>query len=197
MRRMFAVLAAAILAFALAAPAAATSGQTPHAVPFHMQVTGVDRPLEMAPGTPPFLDRSTFGGRCTVPSDWVTTVDSTGTAEHMGTISVVNSHCTRFDFLSAPPMPGVFGDGRMTITAANGDQLWVEYSGSFQFWPSDRPDAGTSYIAMDQMTIVGGTGRFVDASGSLLGNAVDEFGTGADVGQFSGWILYSASNRAD
>ncbi|HEU4672531.1 MAG TPA: hypothetical protein VFS32_06520 [Candidatus Limnocylindrales bacterium] len=196
MRRMLALFAAATLALALAAPAAATRGQAAHAVPFQMQTAGLDRPLEMAPGVPPDLDRSTFGGRCSQPSDWVTTIDSTGVARHLGAVSVLNSHCTQFDFRSAPPMPGTFEDGRMTVTAANGDELWVEYSGSFLFWPGDRPDAGTSEIVMDQMTIVGGTGRFVHASGSLHGTALDEFGTGADNGEFSGWILYSASDRA-
>src|SRR5512146_2250874 len=50
MRRLCSVLAAMALLLAVATPAAATRGQPTLAVPFHLQMTGVDRPLQMAPG---------------------------------------------------------------------------------------------------------------------------------------------------
>lgn len=197
MRRLFAVLAAMALVLVVVTPAGATRGVPTQLVPFHLQMSGVDRPLEMAPGVIPFLDRSTFGGRCSIPSDWVTTIDSTGTAEHLGLVSVLASHCTRFDFFSPPPGLSVFDSGRMTVTAANGDELWINYSGSFLFYPGATPDVGLSIATFSSMTIVGGTGRFVDAAGSLTGSAVDNFPGGPNVTTIGGTISYDASARAD
>ena len=85
----------------------------------------------------------------------------------------------------------------MVVTAANGDELWVRYSGFFDFFPAaDRPDAGTSLLTYDPMTVLGGTGRFADATGSLTGSAADAFGTGGTTAQFDGWIAYDASGRS-
>ncbi len=195
MRRLFAILAAMALALVVAVPAAATRGAPTQQLPFHLRMSGVDRPLEMAPGVIPFLDRSTFGGRCSVPSDWITTVDSVGVAQHLGRVSVVSWHCTRFDFFSPPPGLSVFNGGHMTLTAANGDELWVTYSGTFLFYPGDTPDVGLSKATFETMTIVGGTGRFSDASGSLTGTAVDNFPAGPNVTTISGTITYDASMR--
>lgn len=50
----------------------------------------------------------------------------------------------------------------MTLVAANGDQVWIEYSGSA---PSPGPDKKVIVVDLD-FTIVGGTGRFTDASGA-------------------------------
>lgn len=196
MRRLFAVLAAMALALVVVTPAAATRGVPTQQVPFHLQMSGVDRPLQMAPGVIPFLDRSTFGGRCSIPSDWITTIDGTGVAEHLGRLSAVSSHCTRFDFFSPPPGLSQFGDGRMVLTAANGDELWITYSGSFLFYPGATPDVGLSVVTFSTMTIVGGTGRFVDAGGSLTGSAVDNFPAGPNIVTLSGTIMYDASARA-
>jgi len=188
--------AALIAVFVAAAPAAATRGQPDQRLPFQLHLVGHDRPLDMAPGMPPFLDRSTFGGRCTLPSDWVTTIDSAGTAAHLGRVSVVQSHCTRFDFLAAPPQDATFADGLMVVTAANGDQLWIEYAGSFLFYPGATPEVGVSRISYSSVAIVGGTGRFKGASGTMVGSAVDDFPLGANIAVLRGTIVYDASNQA-
>jgi hypothetical protein len=184
------------LLLAVAAPAAATRGQPTLAVPFHLQMSGVDRPLQMAPGVPPFLDRSTFGGRCSVASDWITTVDSTGVAAHLGLVSVTSSHCTRFDFFAPSPSLSVFDSGRMVVSGANGDELWISYSGTFLFYQGATPDVGLSIATFSTMTIEGGTGRFAGASGSLTGSATDNFPAGPNITTLSGTIVYDASARA-
>jgi hypothetical protein len=190
-RRIVAILAASVLALALTAPVAATRGQPDKAVPFAMHIVGLDRPLDVSPGIP--FVRDLFGGRCSAPADWVTTVDSTGFASHLGEVTVVNSHCTRYEFF-ATPNTGVFGDGRMTVTADNGDELWLAYSGSFVFYTDENPEVGVSDIAMT-LTVVGGTGRFVGATGTLHGTAVDDFPAGPNVADVWGSIVYDASNR--
>ena len=159
-----------------------------------MHLSGVDRPLDMAPGAPPFLERSTFGGRCSRAVDWVTTIDSNGTATHLGRVSVLQSHCTRFDFLASPPMPADFTDGRMVVTAANGDELWIRYSGTFLFYPGATVEEGQSDISYGSMTIAGGTGRFEGASGTITGSAIDNWPAGPHVADFHGRIEYDASN---
>lgn len=72
----------------------------------------------------------------------------TGRATHMGKVTTSNSHC--------PALPEYIGDGRLTIVAANGDEVYATYD----YDPSDE----TNVIPI---TITGGTGRFKDASGSL------------------------------
>jgi hypothetical protein len=189
-RLILALSAVAALTFALAAPAAATQGQR---VPFRMHAVGADRPLNMSPGFP--FVRDTFAGRCSVPSDWVTTIDLQGTAEHLGRVSAVTSHCTQFDIFTTPN-PGVFQDGEMVIRAANGDELWLEYTGSFLFTPGDSPEVGVSEISFSTITIVGGTGRFEGATGSLTGHAIDNFPAGPNTATFAGWIVYDPSVQA-
>lgn len=186
-RRILAFLAALALASAVVAPVAATQGQP---VPFRMHVVGADRPLNMSPGFP--VVRDLFGGRCSVASDWVTTMDTAGTAVHLGRVTVIQSHCTRIDIFTTPN-PAVFGDGHMVIKAADGDELWLEYSGSFVFYASGTPDVGVSMITYSTMTVVGGTGRFEGATGSITGRAVDNFPDGPNTADFGGAILYDPS----
>ncbi len=191
------LLAALPLVVALVGPSVAMAGQPDQQLQFDMRIVGADLPLEMGPGEPPFIQLSTFDGRCSVPSTWVTTINSAGTSRALGHVTVTNSHCTTFPFFDNPPQHATFVDGRMTITAANGDELWVHYSGSFDFTPGVNPPAGVSAIHYSSMTVVGGTGRFVDATGHLTGEAIDDWPAGANVATFDGTVTYQASNRAD
>lgn len=185
--RFLALLTVLPLALVFAAPAAATQAQP---VPFAMHIVGVDQPLNMSSGFP--FVRDLFGGRCSIPSDWVVAVKSGGTATHLGRVAVENSHCTQIDIFTTPN-PGTFQDGRMVITAADGDQLWIAYSGSFVFTPGATPDVGVSDIAISTMTVRGGTGRFEGATGSLTGHIIDNFPAGPSTGDFHGTIVYDPS----
>ena len=188
-----AVASALLLVVAFAAPAAATRGQPELAVPIQISIVSpADEPLDMSPGFPVVGD--TFGGRCSAPSSWVTTINSAGDASRLGHVAVHQSHCTQINVFAPPPLPATFADGRMTVTAANGDELWIAYTGSFLFYPTDEA-TGLSVLTYS-MTIVGGTGRFTGASGSLTGSAEDNFPAGPHVATFIGTITYDASHAS-
>ena len=90
-------------------------------------------------------------------------VTSTANATHLGLCTTIG----RVNYTPAndPDHPGrVLSSGSGTITAANGDTLLIEFSGVID--PSDGPTA----IDRPVFRFVGGTGRFVGASGSA--NAV-------------------------
>jgi hypothetical protein len=77
----------------------------------------------------------------------------TGQATHLGNF-------TREERLFLNP-DGTF-TGTMVFTAANGDELWVEFTGAFV----------SPTTAVGSYTFVGGTGRFRDATGSAEFEAV-------------------------
>jgi len=72
--------------------------------------------------------------------------------------------------------------GTSTLIAANGDALVIEFSGTVQL--RDPPDP---VIFAGTWTVIDGTGRFVDASGSgtYTGSAVGPAGTLVLVGRVS------------
>ena len=74
----------------------------------------------------------------------------------MGAIEMTSLHCT-------PAGDSITG-GRMTLVAANGDELDLEYSGTGPF-PSGLPIGAVIHVD-GEFTIVGGTGRFESAMGS-------------------------------
>jgi hypothetical protein len=88
------------------------------------------------------------------PSGFATTmVDVPGVTSHLGLMTWSSRHCA--------PMGDAFGPGTMTWVAANGDELFMAYSGSAPF-----PGPGVDVIEGEShATIVGGTGRFEDAEG--------------------------------
>ena len=97
---------------------------------------------------------------------------ATGVATHLGLF-------TRTETVLVDPF-GVFVDGTITFTAANGDELYADVTGGFT--AADLSTAAGAY------TFTGGTGRFEDASGSALFFAVASE-TGYDV-TFDGEIQY-------
>lgn len=83
---------------------------------------------------------------CTV----VTTMtDATGQATHMGKIQAIMTHC--------PAEPEIVNDGRITLIAANGDKLY----GVYNYDPNIDSDNFP-------ITLNGGTGLFVEASGTVI-----------------------------
>lgn len=75
----------------------------------------------------------------------------TGHGTHMGKSTWTSTEC-------GDPVAGLFQDGLLVITAANGDTLNIEFSGTFStaIWP---------FAAAEFDVIAGGTGRFADAEG--------------------------------
>ena len=94
----------------------------------------------------------------------------------------------RADFIEAQP----FGSGHITLTAANGDELWLTQWGS---WHLEMTATGPLSIVDLHWTANGGTGRFVSAEGSGTGEAVGDILANTTVGTFTGTITYDASQR--
>lgn len=87
----------------------------------------------------------------TSPTGMYTYSSAAGEASHMGATMMTARHPSGFTFTG----------GEMTMVAANGRELHIEYIGG-----SAPPEPGAEFYDVDvDFTIVGGTGRFAHASG--------------------------------
>ena len=138
MRKLLAVavVLAALMAFLVAAAAADTGG--------------TDRPFK---GT--LAGSATFPFDLNCPIGLRTVSEGSGTASHLGHVTMVSNHCT-------PPGNAITG-GQMTLVAANGDELHITYSGTCSAPPF--PPVGEVLTCSTDNVIVGGTGRLADATG--------------------------------
>jgi hypothetical protein len=132
-----AVLLAALMALGVAA-AAADSGGTDR--PFTGTLAG-SATFPLDPSCPPVGRRTLSEG--------------TGRASHLGLVSMTSSHCT--------PPGNELGPGQMTLVAANGDELHMTYTGTSTGPPF--PAVGGAFPVYTHSAVVGGTGRFSDATG--------------------------------
>jgi hypothetical protein len=108
-------------------------------------------------------------------------VPLSGQATHLGRFDELLIHFLDFDTLEFT--------GFAEFTAANGDTFRTEFSG--QAFPTDDPDWVTFEVTH---TIVGGTGRFAGATGTLHGvNGRFNLATGEDVGGYVGRISLGRS----
>ena len=109
---------------------------------------------------------------------------SEGKMTHMGRTGLHTSHC-------ATPDGGAALNGQAVFTAANGDEVWTEYSAITVQGPPATLIIGQEVT----MVIIGGTGRFEGATGGLEGMVYIEFlGFGEPSWPLSfvlaGWIVY-------
>ena len=86
---------------------------------------------------------------------WTMRTDSVakGNVSHLGRTDMTSHHCT--------PAGTEVAGGEMTLVAANGDEVYIEYAG---FAPGPDPDTGIIYVELEY-EIVGGDGRFEGAHG--------------------------------
>lgn len=170
-----------------ATSASATGGQPGKALAFHGYVQGFVT-AHFAPGFP--LVRDTFGGRCSVPSDWIAVWSGVGQSNHTGLITAYGSDCDRVDLATGAIE---YGDGVITEYGANGDYLYGTYTNGHGVL------GGT--IA-DDWTIVGGTGRFAGATGqgtetfNLLAPIALTGQPLPFINPWDGWLSYDASQRS-
>lgn len=80
--------------------------------------------------------------------------EGSGTASHLGLVSMSSHHCT--------PVANAIA-GQMTLGAANGDELHMAYSGTCSAPPF--PPVGELITCNTENVVVGGTGRFANATG--------------------------------
>ena len=104
-----------------------------------------------------------------------------GTATHLGRMEGQASNCSDPAF----PVAAVeVRDGIITLAAADGSTITAEYQGV-----QEAPVNGVAAYSLT-MTIVGGTGRFDDASGSWAASGLLDFNDLSIDGTFDGWIAY-------
>jgi hypothetical protein len=104
---------------------------------------------------------STFGGRCSVPSDYVISATFEGEATHAGRVTGTTEHCSQITWGPTGPMGAAYSDGRGTCTSANGSTLVLRYgTGTTGFDPA----TGETWFH-DFWTFNGGTGLFSGATG--------------------------------
>lgn len=156
---------------------------------------GVTR-LEWPEGQPPFSGTTgTFGGRCSVPSDYVIYATFDGVATHGGRFTGDGSHCSQLHLGPAGPTNITYSDGRGTLRCANGSTLDMRY-GSGSSWTDEK---GVTFFK-DHFVFTGGTGIFAGATGSgEEGGSFTDFtavitGTPATMWQ-RGKIAYGPQNR--
>jgi hypothetical protein len=177
------LLCALLLVIGSASVAAATHGQADLMVPMKGTLVGEDE--SPIPGVFPgcVLEEGQ------APLLWRFTSEGTGRVSHLGRVTYEFTHCTHVDF--------TITQGVLTLQAANGDTLVLNYTGEVtQYIPGD-PDA---FWEMS-WTPSSGTGRFTDASGSGGdGLAVTHTDTSPLAGTtdltIQGMLAYDASNRA-
>ena len=162
---------AIVAALLVAVPSAAASADRPIKEDLAGYVTGMEFAADPA--------GETFDGRCSVPSQWISSMAGTGVVSHLGQVAWSTEHC----FQAAT---GTFGDAQLVITAANGDQLFGTYDGVM---------TGETTFA-ETMVVTGGTGRFTEASGTVAETGWFDLDTGYIEITGIGSILYDASHFA-
>ena len=137
MRRFAVILVACglvLLAFT------ATASAKTKALPFQGHVVG-DVVFTLDPGS-------------THPTHMWTDSSAVGDVSHLGATVMTGRH---------PTPTGVdIGGGHMKLVAANGDEVWIDYTG---YAPYPVPGVPSTIVVDVAFTIVGGTGRFINASG--------------------------------
>ncbi|MFN2440301.1 MAG: hypothetical protein ABR503_13950 [Chitinophagaceae bacterium] len=106
-------------------------------------------------------------------------ITGTGTATHLGASSFVAEST-----IYITPRPPFISIGTVIFTAANGDQLFANHTAT------STPVAGAPNNVIVNYTITGGTGRFEDASGSLVGRPVIQPGSTTGTTAIEGNINY-------
>jgi hypothetical protein len=130
----------------------------------------------MLPADPsnPMAGASTFGGRCTEPSTWISVFGFEGTMPQLGRVHARASHCSH---VLAEPIDGhimTYDDGVAWLRTANGDDLFIEYSTGVTF----PPDATGHAVWMDEWVVASGTGRLAGATGGGVDSGTVQLETG-------------------
>ena len=174
-RHLRKLLAAGALVVLLAGAVPAAAAQSVER-PIQEDLSGYPTGLEYSPGFPA---GDYFDGRCSEPSQWVSSMSGTGHISHLGHVTWTTEQCFQL-------FAGTFGDAELVVTAANGDMLLGTYDGVM---------TGDTTFA-ETMVITGGTGRFAGASGTIEETGWFDADTGYMEITGIGSIIYAASDRA-
>lgn len=130
-------------------------------VPFKARFETASRPLAF----PPILRLESTG---------------TGIGSHIGKATLLAYPI--IDFRTNP----ISVSGTLVITAANGDEIWATFIGTRTATSSTVLD----FTINATYTITGGTGRFVNATGSFEGISVGRLGVHTGTATYLGYISY-------
>ena len=179
MKKCLLLLFVAVLVAAMAGPVGASKGNPEKELPFKGVFSGELLGFNE--------DAEDIEDRCDSPeTTWaVTSFEGWGTATHLGRTYVYAEHCS---YTTNGVPDGTYGEGKLTMVAANGDILYGTYTGGVSL--SGPPVIGF----MDDFTFVdGGTGRFAFASsGGTEVGSVDVTDNSFNV-RMEGSIAYSNS----
>ena len=180
MRKVLLLWLTALVAATMAASVAAEKGG-PTELPFKGMFSGVLLGFNEDPEV--IADRcdNTPQGKVA----WaVTSFEGWGTATHMGRTYVYAEHCS-YAVAGVGP-DGTYGQGELTLFAANGDMLSATYANGVSLSPP--PIVGfTDYLTFDDE----GTGRFNFASGGGVEIGSVDLSDGSFTLQMAGEISYS------
>src|SRR5262245_30290186 len=105
-------------------------------------------------------------------------IEGAGNATHLGDFSLSIPHDVD---RRTPPSPGI-AVGEYLFTAANGDELYAEFTGEATL-------IAPGFLSIvETATITGGTGRFAGATGSFVCERLFDIAAGTTVGSFDGTI---------
>lgn len=185
---------ATLVLMATAGPVLAARHQPDHMVPFKGSVLALENgqifPTPEAP-----LD-------CPAGAEWLFFSRGTGQMSHLGRSDLDLTQCSRY---LEPPFVGQ-SEGTTTFTAANGDMLVLAHDLTFEVAFSEFP-VPDGFEGSGTWTVVGGSGRFANATGSgtitVLGDVptddtpMYDLPAGATSWTFTGMIAFDASNRSN
>lgn len=169
--RRFAVLFLGITLVIASAPAVGAGNAKEK--PFHAEMHGYLIGFN--------TDADLIADRCDNPENtWaVTSFDGWGDFSHLGYSYGYAEHCSYID----PPLS--YGEGELTVTAANGDILNARYEdGSSLIMPEPFIGFEDTFMFVD-----GGTGRFAFAGGGGTESGIVNFANG----EFSVWMTGTIS----
>lgn len=121
---------------------------------------GADRPFTMTAAGVHTVNFDVPAGRCAGSPIFQTFVATSGTATHLGLLTLSGNHCTYWTQAGL-----TYAGGWMEIEAANGDVLYSRYQPAAVQPPA--PPEPWIIVTRTRQTFDGGTGRFADAGGSM------------------------------
>jgi hypothetical protein len=130
------------------------------ALPFKGKLQGVGDPPVFEPPPSPYF---------------TATLHADGQATLLGRFTMELSHRVNLITLA--------GVGQAVFTAANGDMLTTDMSGTAA--PAGSP---TAFTVTETHTVTGGTGRFTGAGGTFIVTRAVDFADPSTSGQIEGWI---------
>ena len=180
---MFRLFPAVLLAIAISLPTALAGPN----VPFKASLSTRELVFFGPPSAPPpplqgycaAIDSRFFAG-----TGAITVV---GTASLLGRVTGGGTDCISYVTFGPPPSFR-FDNGKLTLRAANGDEVHAEYFG--RFTPTDPSQPSTIYAIEGTFVVKGGTGRFASAMGQGVLGGTENITTFQGLLELSGTISY-------